>query len=157
MSQVYDIGATVPDLIVTDADNMPASLTSQMGERGLLIYVLRGTWCAFCIGQIDKMRRRYPKYQARGVNTVFIVPEPQATVYGFAVSAPQPLPFSLHADEQLDIANSLTREVDEPNQRPIGIYLLSPKREVVWRFVGHEDEDFPSQDRIFDQIEMCLN
>ncbi len=156
MSQVYDVGATLPDIIVNDADNMPTSLKSQAGERGLLIYVLRGTWCSFCIGQIDRVRRRYPKYQEQGVNTVFIVPEPHSTVYGFSISTAKPLPFNLYADEQFAIADVLTRPVDVPRERPIGIYLLNAQREVVWRFIGHEDENFPSQDDILTMIEAHL-
>lgn len=156
MSQQYDVGTVMPDLLVNDADNMPTYLKSQMGERGLLIYVLRGTWCPFCVGQIDRMRRRYPKYQAQGVNTVFIVPETHATVNGFAISVSNPLPFELVADENLALSDALTRPVDTPNERPIGIYLLNKNREIVYRFVGHEDENFPTQTDIFDLIEQYL-
>ncbi|PJF40202.1 MAG: hypothetical protein CUN55_13015 [Phototrophicales bacterium] len=155
MSQ-YEVGTILPDLIVNDADNMPTSLKTQMGEKGLLIYVLRGTWCPFCVGQIDRVRRRYPKYQAQGVNTVFIVPEPYATVNGFAVSTPRPLPFQLYADEQSTLADALTYPVETPRERPIGIYLLNKERKIVWRFVGHEDENFPTQQDILDVIATYL-
>lgn len=155
-TQEYTIGATLPDLVVTDSDNMPSTLSKQMGERGLLLYVLRGTWCPFCVSQIHSMRRRYPRYQQLGVETVFIVPEPHANVYSFAISSPTPLPFGLHADENTELADSLTQPVDNPNDRPIGIYLLNNAREIVWRFVGPEDQGYPSQQDLNTLIEENL-
>ncbi len=152
-TQPYTIGTTLPDLMVTNAENMPSSLSQEMGEHGLLIYVLRGTWCPFCVSQINKMRRRYPRYQAHGIGTVFIVPEPVANVYSFAISSPHPLPFGLHADEETQVADTLTQAVQEPGERPIGIYLLDANRTVLWRFVGTEDDNYPSQDQILSVIE----
>lgn len=155
-TQSYPIGSILPDMMVTDAGNMPSTLSRQMGERGLLLYVLRGTWCPFCVSQINGMRRRYPRYQQQGVDTVFIVPEPVANVYSFAISSPHPLPFGLHADEQTELADTLTHPVEDPNDRPIGIYLLNTQRQVVWRFVGTEDDDYPSQQRLLDLIQHQL-
>ncbi len=144
----YAIGDVLPDLNVTAADDQSTTLSQQMGERGLLLFVLRGTWCPFCVGQIHTMRRRYPKFTKLGVNTVFIVPEEKANVWGFAVSSPQPLPFILHADEENTIANDLTLKPEPPVSRPIGLYLLNPEREIVWRYVGYEDEDYPSHGKL---------
>ena len=152
MTSQYEIGTILPDMMVTDANNMPSTLSKQMGDAGLIIYVLRGTWCPFCVGQINTVRRRFPKYQKQGVNTVFIVPEASANVYSFALSSPNPLPFGLHADEKNEIAASLTFAVENPNDRPLGIYLIGQDRKVLWRFVGTEDDGYPSQQDLLDII-----
>jgi len=76
---------------------------------------------------------------------VFIVPETHTKVWSFAISSPKPLPFGLHADEAQIITNDLTMTPDTPSDRPLGIYLLNRERKAVWRYVGFEADEYPSQ------------
>lgn len=148
----YDVGDILPNLIVTDADSQPTTLNDEMGDRGLLLFALRGTWCSFCVGQIHTMQKRYPIYQNMGVNSVFIVPEAHTKVWSFTISSRQPLPFGLHADERQDVTDSLTLTPTTPSERPLGIYLLNRDRKVLWRYVGFEADEYASQDALLTAI-----
>lgn len=144
----YNIGDIVPNLSVVDAQNQPTTLDEQMGEQGMLIFVLRGTWCPFCVGQIHTMRRRYPVYAKMGVNSLFVVPESHTSVWSFAISSPEPLPFIIHADEERAITNELVDLSSDPNMaQALGVYLLNAQRQVIWRFVGMDD-DYPSHSKL---------
>ena len=153
----YEIGDVLPDIVVTDADNQPTTLSQEMGDKGLLLFALRGTWCSFCVGQIHTMQKRYPVYSQLGVNSVFIVPEAQTKVWSFAISSPKPLPFGLHADESQAITDALTMRPDTPSERPLGIYLLDCERKIVWRYVGFEADEYASQDALIAAINDYLS
>ena len=152
----YEIGDILPDIVVTDADSQPTTLSQEMGDKGLLLFALRGMWCSFCVGQIHTMQRHYPMYSRLGVNSVFIVPEAQTKVWSFAISSPKPLPFGLHADESQVITNALTMTPDTPSERPLGIYLLNGERKIVWRYVGFEADEYASQDTLVAAINNYL-
>ncbi len=148
----HNVGDLLPDLTVTDLEDQPTPLSAQMGENGMLLVVLRGTWCPFCVGQIHNMRRRYPAFRKLGVSLMFVVPEDRASVWSFAISSPEPLPFALHADETIEIADDLTVVPDTPSDRPLAIYLLTPQRRIVWRYVGEDSETYPSHQKLLQVI-----
>lgn len=152
----YEVGDILPDIVVTDADSQPTTLSQEMGEKGLLLFALRGTWCSFCVGQIHTMQKRYPVYSQLRVNSVFIVPEAQTKVWSFAISSPKPLPFGLHADESQAITNDLTLTPPTPSERPLGIYLLNRERKIVWRYVGFEADEYASQVALVSAINTYL-
>lgn len=155
MNLPQNIGTTLPDYPITNSERAKSVLSQEMGERGLLIFVLRGTWCPWCVHQIMAARTRYPKYVRRGVNAVFISPEDEPKVDAFALTTSRPLPFGLHADESAEIANSLVGAPDEGTSRKVGVYLLNPDREVVWGFAGWDD-DFPTNTQILEAIDTQL-
>lgn len=144
----YAVGDVLPDLTVSDLEGQPTPLSAQMGDAGLLLVVLRGTWCPFCVGQIHAMRRYYPRFRELGINLVFVVPEDQARVWSFAVSSPEPLPFALHADERIEITDDLTMVPETPSDRPLALYLLRPNRRIVWRYIGDDAETYPSYQQL---------
>jgi peroxiredoxin len=150
-----DLGDQLPDFKVTSADGEDSTLQSEMGTNGLLIYVLRGTWCPFCIHQIVAARARYPNLQKHGVNAVFVIPEEVFKIDGFRLTVSRPLPFGLHADEEATIANTLAGEPLPGTSRKVAIYLLNREREVKWRFVGWDD-DYPAHHVVLDAIKEHL-
>lgn len=144
----YNIGDILPNLSVIDAQNQTITLDEQMGDHGLMVIVLRGTWCPFCVGQIHTMRRRHPVYTKMGVNTLFVVPENHTSVWSFVISSLEPLPFVLHADEERTLTSDLVCIPDNPKViQPLGVYVLNRERQVVWRLVGMDD-DFPSHSKL---------
>ena len=137
----FAVGDILPDYNTTNLDRNPSTLSAEMGENGLLLFVLKGTWCPFCVHQLVATRARYNKYRGYGFNVNFIIPEDEYKVGTFVETASRPFPFGLHADVDETISNSL---VGAPApSRKIGIYLLNRDREIMWQFIGMED-DYPS-------------
>jgi peroxiredoxin len=152
----YDVGDILPDLEVTNEGHQPSTLDEQMGHNGLLIFVLRGTWCPFCVLQIHKTQRRHQTYLQQGVDCVFIVPEDKDSVFGFMVSSRKPLNFGLHADENNRLADALTYKPETPSDRPLGIYLINPQRQIVWRYIGEDADTYPGKQEIIEAINIYL-
>lgn len=155
MSLPVNIGTALTDYTVTSSERQASTLSAEMGARGLLIFVLRGTWCPWCVHQIMAARTRYPKYEQRGLKAVFVIPEEEPKVGAFALTTSRPLPFGLHADESAEIANLLVGEPEPGTSRKVGIYLLNPDRKVIWGFAGWDD-DFPTNTQILDAIDTKL-
>ena len=145
-------GDTLPDFKITNVYGDESTLQQEMGKNGLIIFVLRGTWCPFCIHQIVATRVRYIHFQRRGVNAVFVIPEEAFKVDGFRLTVSKPLPFGLHADEDATIADLLVGAALPGTSRKIGIYLLNRERKIVWRYVGW-DNDYPSHQVVMDAIQ----
>lgn len=150
----YQLGERVPDIFVSDAEGKLKMLSEQLGERGLLIFVLRGTWCPTCVAQIQTVRRNYQKYAAEGVNTVFISPETEDNVWAFRISQPTPLPFGLHADPDRQTME-LFIQSDAIGELPAA-YLLDTQRRVIWRHLGIRADDRPSHQQILDAMTQFL-
>lgn len=148
----YTIGNILPNFTVVNAQRQASTLHDEMGEAGLLIHVLRGTWCPFCVHQLMAMSARYPKFTKRGVTTTFIIPEEDYKVSSFVTTSARPLPFGLFADEKAEITEQLTGKLIEGQSRKIGLYLINTNRELVWSWVGYEDT-YPATSVIFDEIE----
>lgn len=152
--EIFQVGDVVPNLDVTDAEGHLKPLSKQMGEKGLLIFVLRGTWCPSCVMQIKMVQRHYQRYLELGVNSQFILPEPEDSVWTFKISQPRPLKFGLHADPLHQ-----TTELFLPT-KGIGVlpaaYLLNTERQVVWTHIGESLEDRPTHQQILDAISQHL-
>ena len=134
----YKLSEVVPNFRITDMDGLPSTLDAVMGEHGLLVFVLRGTWCVFCVHQIVTTRLRYAKYQKHGINALFVVPQDDQSVQYFLDDFSSPLPFPLHPDPFRIITNLLTEHGAQ-----LGISLLNPQRRIEWRYTG-EGDDYPT-------------
>ena len=155
MNLPQSIGTKLTDYTVTNSDRQATTLSSEMGTRGILVFVLRGTWCPWCVHQIMAASSRFPKYLKRGVKAIFVIPEEEPKVSAFTLTTSRPLPFGLHADESAEIAGLLVGEPEAGTSRQVGIYLLNQDREVIWGFTGWDD-DFPSNIQILEAIDTKL-
>ena len=147
---LYNPGDQIPDLKVTDAEGHLKPLSAQMGKRGLLIFALRGTWCAFCVQQIKSVQRHYHRYAGVGVTSVFITPESEDSLWTLKISQPQPLNFGLHSDPGRETME-LFIEREHIDTLP-ATYLLDTDRRVVWRYIGKDAEDHPGHQTLLEAI-----
>ena len=148
----FEIGDVIPNWTLTDEEQNSITINEAMGENGLLLYTLRGTWCPFCVHQIVATRSRYDEFLKLGIKMNFIIPEAQHTVDSFAMTVSRPLPFGLHSDPNAELANLFTGKPAPSHVRNIGIYLINTDREIVWKFVGSENE-YPTSTIIMRAIE----
>lgn len=151
----FQIGEILPNFCLTAHDGLPSTVDDEMGSQGLVLFVLRGTWCPFCVHQIVATRARYPHFQRRGINVAFIIPEEKYKVDSFRMTVSRPLPFGLHADEASIQADQLAGKLLPGTSRHIGIYLLNRQREIKWQFVGNDD-NYPAHRVVIAAIDDTL-
>ena len=152
---LYTLGDVVEDMPLTNVQGVASKISQEMGEAGLLLFALRGTWCPFCVHQLIATRARYPHYTKRGVNAAFIIPEADYIVQSFVQTASRPLPFGVHADMDGTLSEALVGAYEDGTARKIGVYLLNAKREVMWQFVGYDDT-YPSHTELLNAIDAML-
>jgi peroxiredoxin len=129
-------------------------LSAQIGERGLLVFVLRGTWCAICVEQMNTIQRNYHRFVGQGVTTVFLTPEAEGPVHTYKISQPTPLQYGLHPDPNLSALEQFIQR-DSIGLLP-AVYLLNRDLRVVWRHLGEHSEDRPSNTRLLEAIQTNL-
>lgn len=147
---VLQIGDSAPDIQITNAEGKLVPLSQAVGEKGLLVFVLRGTWCAFCVDQIAGVQRNYHRYAKQGVESVFITPEDGDSVWTFRISQPKPLSFGLHADPSRETMELFV--LQEHVETMPATYLLDNDLKVVWSYYGTGEEDRPGHQTIMDAI-----
>jgi peroxiredoxin len=150
----YDIGDTVADIRISDPEGRLQPLSAQIGERGLLVFVLRGTWCAICVEQMNTIQRNYHRFVGQGVTTVFQTPEAEGPVHTYKISQPTPLQYGLHPDPNLSALEQFIQR-DSIGLLP-AVYLLNRDLRVVWRHLGEHSEDRPSNTRLLEAIQNHL-
>jgi len=67
------IGATAPELAVSDATGMARSLADLSGEAGVLVYFNRSLdWCPICLRQTLELESSLPAFEAAGWNVAVL-------------------------------------------------------------------------------------
>lgn len=151
----YSIGDILPDVSANDSDGITRQISAHMGERGLLLFVLRGTWCSICLAQMRTVQRNYKHYQELGVQSVFLSPEDETAIFSYQVSLPRPPAYTLYADPEKKTIQLLLNPDD------IGVlpatYLLDTERRVMWVHRGQHAEDRPTHANLLAAIEAHLS
>ena len=69
------VGEHAPDFLLPNANGKLASLSSLMGENGLIILFIRGLWCPYCNAQLSAFREYQNAISDKGINVAIITPE----------------------------------------------------------------------------------
>jgi peroxiredoxin len=101
---VPDVGDTLPDAVLTDADACSVQLSSYLDRGPLVISFNRGPWCDYCGLELRALARAYPYIVSAGGDVVSIVPE--LAPFGQALQRKHSLPFAVLSD--LDLAYCLS-------------------------------------------------
>ncbi len=99
------IGATLPVFSAHDDENTVHQLNDLMGENGLLLAFVYGTWCATCIQALHALTRYAPQLHKEGVNIAAVLIDDPAELHNFKISSPRPISFPLLADKDESIHN----------------------------------------------------
>jgi peroxiredoxin len=107
MTQEYGlpVGATLPTFIAKDDENINHQLTDLMGENGLLLAFVYGTWCATCVQALHSLTRYSHQLRKAGINVAAVLIDEPADINTFKRSSPLPMTFPLLADKDESIHN----------------------------------------------------
>jgi peroxiredoxin len=87
--------------------NLPIDWRSALGEHGLLIVIMHGTWCHACLDQIAWLQRKHAWLNEQGVGVLAVAMDNSWQVEAFTRTLAAPLPFSLIADEGAALGRAL--------------------------------------------------
>ena len=93
-----EIGQSAPHITLNDDNNMQRTFNTLMGEAGLLLIFVNGTWCPTCVGTLYYLSKHTPHLTKMGVNTSVVAVDDAGTLRAFRLSASLPLTYTLLAD-----------------------------------------------------------
>jgi peroxiredoxin len=99
-----NVGDTLPDAVLPDADGRFVRLISLWESGPLVLSFNRGAWCPFCRLELAALSTSYPEILALGASAIVIVPEEEEQAR--ALGAACKLPFGVLRD--LDLGYALT-------------------------------------------------
>lgn len=94
------IGATLPTFSAKDDENHIHELNDLMGENGLILAFVYGTWCATCVEALHALTRYAPQLQKEGINIAAVLIDDITDIHNFKRSSPRPIHFPLLADKE---------------------------------------------------------
>ena len=139
------VGLRAPEFALPDPiSSNTVPLESYRGQDVLLIF-LRGTWCPYCVQQLQILKDNFDKLQAANTAVVGIVCQSQITVKLFLKSSP--LPFPLLCDGSRVIAKAygtyyyLSHEgfhLSHP-----ALFILDKQQVITFAHIGRSMSDLP--------------
>ena len=74
-SEVLTEGKMLPEFVLENTSNVKISSSSFIGNPTIYLFY-RGNWCPLCMAQIKEIAAQYKELENRGVNMVFVSPQP---------------------------------------------------------------------------------
>ena len=115
-NSVLQVGATLPEFSLEDADGNAVPSSQFLGRKTLLLFY-RGNWCPLCIAQIREVAECYRELEARGVTVALVSPQPHKKTRELARKFDVPLAFYVDRDNRA--ARAL--QIDHPGGVAFGI------------------------------------
>ncbi len=138
-------GQTAPAFALSDpVTGEIVSLTDYAGRDVLLIF-LRGTWCPYCVTQLETLRANFTAIERAQIAVVGVVCQSQWSVRLFLKASP--LPFPLLCDGSRSVARAygthywLSHEgfhLSHP-----ALFILDKSQTVTFAHVGRSMSDLP--------------
>ncbi len=72
---ILKVGQKLPNVTLENIQKKSVSITDFFGNSTIYLFY-RGNWCPLCMAQIKEIVDQYKTLEERGVNTVFISPQP---------------------------------------------------------------------------------
>ncbi len=139
------VGKSAPVFVLPDpAAGSSVALESFAGRDVLLIF-LRGTWCPFCVQQLQVLKDNFETLRGANVAVVAVVCQSQVTVRLFLKGFP--LPFPLLCDGSRAVAKGygthyyLSHEGFNLSQP--ALFILDGAGTVTFAHVGRSMSDLP--------------
>ncbi len=99
---ILSVGAKAPEFELQDHDGKILSSVDLLTKGRLVLCVIRGRWCPFCVGQMEAMNLVLPEIEQAGATLVAI--SPQTVKHSFFMHDQHKLRFRLLSDAGNQVA-----------------------------------------------------
>jgi len=117
---ILPVGAKAADFELPDHNGAPVNSSTLRAKGRLVLCLIRGRWCPFCVGQMEAMNLVLPQIEAAGATLVAI--SPQTVKQSFFMHDQHKLRFPLLSDAGNKIARQFSLT-----------YRVPPAQEAVYR------------------------
>lgn len=113
------VGLKLPTLFLENADGEEVTSNRFVGTPSIFIFY-RGSWCSFCMAQIEEMISKHDALKDRNINTVFISSQPRK--FTKKLTQKHSLDFQFLVDVEGQVAKQL--DIFSRNGLPFGFQLF---------------------------------
>lgn len=138
------VGLHAPEFTLHDEKNQSTPLKGIMGEKGLLLAFIHGTWCSHCVQTLYRLRRHSAFYEQAGIRLSVIAIDPPSALRVFKMSANPPLAYTLLADEDEQVHKLYELE-------HVGAYIVIDAAGIVRsKFLDFDHHGWPGHARVLE-------
>ena len=124
---LLNVSNIFPSITLENYDKESISSDTFLGMPTIYVFY-RGNWCPLCLGQIHKITEQYKELKQRGVNMVFISPQPHS--YSKNLAKKYDLGFRFLTDSNNKVAKQLN--ILNKNGIPMGFQILGYDSDTVF-------------------------
>jgi len=134
-------GQDAPAFSLPDASDEIVNLVDFKGEKGVLLLFYRGSWCPYCVSQLDDIQNLLPTLDRYGVQLLAISPDKAKKSAKLAERFNKPYIFL--ADRDLTVAEAYGLKKNKKLPHP-ALFLIDREGKVVWYHVDQNYKQRPS-------------
>jgi peroxiredoxin len=101
-ASILPVGAKVPEFQLQDHDGKSVSSADLLAKGRLVLCLIRGRWCPFCVGQMEAVNLMLPEIEQAGATLVAV--SPQTVKQSFFMHDQHKLRFPLLSDAGNNVA-----------------------------------------------------
>ncbi|MBC7806953.1 MAG: redoxin domain-containing protein [Akkermansiaceae bacterium] len=139
------VGKSAPAFVLPDPVTKDSVALESFADQDILLLFLRGTWCPFCVQQLQVLKDNFEKLRGANVAVVAVVCQSQITVQLFLKGFP--LPFPLLCDGSRAVAREYGTHYwlshEGFNLSHPALFILDKTRTVTFAHVGRSMSDLP--------------
>ncbi|MBC8138037.1 MAG: peroxiredoxin family protein [Fibrella sp.] len=151
------LGRLAPAFVLPDPVTKNSVALASFAGQDVLLLFLRGTWCPFCVQQLQVLKDNFEKLRSTNVAVVAVVCQSQITVNLFLKG--YPLPFPLLCDGSRAVAKQYGTHYwlshEGFNLSHPALFILDKTQTVTFAHVGRSMSDLPAS-RILEKFPALL-
>ncbi len=141
------VGQPAPDFALPDYRGNRYLLSSFRGRSNVMLLFYRGSWCPFCISQLEDIQTLFPTLSQHDVQLLAISPDDGAASQDLAERFEQPYIFLSDADLKVTDLYGIRRNKKLPHP---AVILIDKQGNVAWFYVGENYRQRPSASQLKD-------
>jgi len=139
------LGQIAPSFTLPNPVNGDTVSLADFDGKDVLLVFLRGTWCPYCILQLNVLRENFALLQKANIAVVALICQSQFTVRQFLKT--NPLPFPLLCDGSRAIARAYGTHYwlshEGFNLSHPALFILDQKHSITFAHIGRSMSDLP--------------
>jgi peroxiredoxin len=130
-------GEILPDFVLCTSDQDTVRLVDLMGEKGMLLAFIHGTWCPACVHTVLQLQRYTRQYAGAGVRVAVVAADQAHRLDAFKRSAAISIDFPLLSDADSTLRHRLNL------QEATAYLLVDSARELRGKYIDVDHLSLP--------------
>ncbi len=133
-------------------DGNTFDLFEYLGESWLLLIFFRGEWCGNCRKQLEEINNNYQWFRDRSVKVVAVSADTK--LFTGILRETLAAKFEIFSDEKWSAFSKYGLEQPkDPKDIMPALFIVNPRHEIVFKYIGKSYSDRPSMKSIFTEFE----